>query len=57
VVGDALRDIQAAQAVGARAILVRTGKGQETERQGEGLEGVEIFDDLAAVSHRLLLQG
>jgi D-glycero-D-manno-heptose 1,7-bisphosphate phosphatase len=57
VVGDALRDIQAAQAVGARPILVRTGKGREAERQGEGLEGVEVFDDLAAVSHRLLLQG
>jgi D-glycero-D-manno-heptose 1,7-bisphosphate phosphatase len=54
VVGDALRDLQAARAVGARPILVRTGKGRETERGGEGLEGVEIFDDLDAFSQHLL---
>ncbi|RIZ64756.1 MAG: D-glycero-beta-D-manno-heptose 1,7-bisphosphate 7-phosphatase [Methylococcales bacterium] len=30
VVGDSLRDLQAAQAVGAQPILVKTGKGQQT---------------------------
>jgi D-glycero-D-manno-heptose 1,7-bisphosphate phosphatase len=57
VVGDALRDVQAAQAVGARPILVRTGKGRETEQRGEGLEGVELFDDLASLAQHLALQG
>jgi D-glycero-D-manno-heptose 1,7-bisphosphate phosphatase len=57
VVGDALRDIQAAQAVGARPILVRTGKGRETEQRAEGLEGVEVFDDLASLAQHLALQG
>lgn len=46
-VGDALRDIQAAQAVGCRAVLVRTGRGRVTEEKGFGLEGVEVVDDLA----------
>jgi D-glycero-D-manno-heptose 1,7-bisphosphate phosphatase len=53
-VGDSVRDLQAARAVRARPILVRTGNGAETERLGEGLEGAEIFDDLAAFSHHLL---
>lgn len=53
-VGDALRDIQAAQAVGARPILVRTGKGHSTVVRGEGLAGVEIYYDLAAVTDALL---
>lgn len=53
-VGDSLRDIQAAQAVGARPILVRTGKGETTVTQGEGLAGVEIYADLAAVTDALL---
>jgi D-glycero-D-manno-heptose 1,7-bisphosphate phosphatase len=53
-VGDSLRDIEAARAVGARPLLVRTGKGLETERHGVGLEGVEVFDDLAAVAQHLL---
>jgi len=54
VVGDALRDIQAARAVGARSILVRTGKGQDTVDQGVGLEGVAVFDDLAGVADALI---
>ena len=46
-VGESLSDIQAAQAAGARPILVRSGKGRRTE-SGPGLEGVPIYDDLAA---------
>ena len=53
-VGDSLRDIQAAQAVGARPILVRTGKGKNTVRRGDGLAGIEIYADLAAVVDVLL---
>lgn len=55
-VGDALRDLQAARAVGASPILVRTGKGIRTLEKGEELEGVPVFDDLAAVVDTLLTQ-
>lgn len=54
VIGDSLRDLQAAQAVGATPILVRTGKGERTIAKGEGLEGVAIFDDLSAAVSNLL---
>ncbi|MEJ2554034.1 MAG: D-glycero-beta-D-manno-heptose 1,7-bisphosphate 7-phosphatase [Gammaproteobacteria bacterium] len=53
-VGDSLRDIQAARAVGARPILVRTGKGEGTVRRGEGLAGVAVYPDLAAAVDSLL---
>ena len=53
-VGDSLRDIQAAQAVGAKPILVRTGKGKDTVKRGKGLGGVEIYADLAAAVDALL---
>ena len=53
-IGDSLRDIQAAQQVGATPILVRTGKGERTLAQGEGLAGVPIFEDLTACVDSLL---
>ena len=53
VVGDSLRDLEAARAVRARPILVRTGNGRETEHTGHLPDGVEIFDDLAAVARAL----
>jgi len=56
-VGDSLRDLQAAQSVGARAMLVRTGKGLKTEKQlvdAPLAEAVDVFDDLAAVVDALL---
>jgi D-glycero-D-manno-heptose 1,7-bisphosphate phosphatase len=45
-VGDSLRDIQAAQAVGAKPVLVRTGKGTKTLEGGELPEDVPVFDNL-----------
>lgn len=54
VVGDSLRDLKAASAVSARPILVRTGKGADTEGTGKGLEGVEVYDDLAEVAEVLI---
>ena len=48
VVGDALRDLQAAAAVGARPVLVLTGKGRKTRAAGGLPPGTEVFDDLAA---------
>ena len=53
-IGDSLRDIQAAQAVGARPILVRTGKGAAAVAEGKGLAGVEVYADLAAAADALL---
>lgn len=53
-IGDSLRDIQAAQAVNASPVLVRTGKGMRTIEKGEGLEGVPVYDDLASVVDDLL---
>lgn len=49
VVGDELCDVQAARAVNALPVLVKTGHGSRTlERHAEELEGVEVYDDLAA---------
>lgn len=53
-VGDSLRDIQAAQEVGASPVLVRTGKGERTLAEGKGLEGIPVFDDLASYVDHLL---
>ena len=53
-IGDSLRDIEAAQDTGARAILVRTGNGPLTEQQLGDAGGVEIHADLAAAVDALL---
>lgn len=53
-VGDGLRDLQAAHAMGARPYLVLTGKGRKTRKQGGLPEGTMIFPDLAAVAQALL---
>ena len=52
-VGDGLRDLQAAAAVGARPILVLTGKGRKTRAAGNLPEGTAIYADLAAVAQAL----
>lgn len=46
-VGDALRDLQAAAAVGAAPILVLTGKGEATLSAGGLPENTQIYPDLA----------
>lgn len=51
-VGDSLRDLQAAVAVGAQPILVMTGKGRKTREAGGLPENTLVFADLAeAVRH------
>jgi D-glycero-D-manno-heptose 1,7-bisphosphate phosphatase len=45
-VGDALRDVQAAMAVGAKPVLVRTGKGMKTLQAGQLPEDVPVYDNL-----------
>ena len=52
-VGDALRDLQAAAAVGARPLLVLTGKGKKTQAAGGLPDGTQTFADLAAVAQVL----
>ncbi len=56
MVGDMLRDLEAAQAAGCPRILVRSGKGAHTVEQGipPALAPVTVVDDLfAAVEHIL----
>jgi D-glycero-D-manno-heptose 1,7-bisphosphate phosphatase len=48
VVGDSLRDLEAAAAVKAAPMLVLTGNGKKTQREKELPEGTRIFADLAA---------
>lgn len=56
-IGDSPRDIQAANAAGARPILVRTGKGGLTLKQAApALAGVPVYDDLAAAVDALLAE-
>jgi len=55
VVGDSLRDLQAAAAVGARPILVRSGKGRKTEAAlPKQFADVPVYDDLAAAARALI---
>ena len=55
-VGDRFSDLDAAAAIGARAILVRTGTGTATERE-LGDRSVEVFDDLSAAARAILAAG
>ncbi len=55
VVGDSLRDIQAARAAKAQPVLVRTGNGRRTEAEHQAeLRGVAIYDDLASFASALI---
>ncbi|MDD2720539.1 MAG: D-glycero-beta-D-manno-heptose 1,7-bisphosphate 7-phosphatase [Gallionella sp.] len=53
-VGDSLRDLLPAAALGARPYLVLTGKGTKTFAAGNLPEGTQVFPDLAAVVASLL---
>ena len=54
LVGDSLRDMQAAMAAAATPVIVRTGKGQKTLDSHKGLEHIPAFDDLASYVDELL---
>ncbi len=55
VIGDSLRDLEAAAAVDATPILVRTGKGARTEAAlPERFANIAVYDDLAAAARALL---
>jgi len=51
--GDALRDLQAAAAAGARPVLVLTGRGRRTRDSGGLPPGTAIFENLAAFAEHL----
>jgi len=56
MIGDALRDLEAAAAAGCPRVLVRTGKGASTEAEGlpEAVQPVAVYGDLwDAVDHLL----
>jgi D-glycero-D-manno-heptose 1,7-bisphosphate phosphatase len=55
VIGDSLRDLEAALAVGARPILVRTGNGAMAEtRLPDAFGTIEVYDDLSAATDVLI---
>ena len=51
-VGDSLKDIQAAEAAGCKAVLVLTGNGAETRKHRPGLD--HVYDDLLAFAKKLI---
>jgi D-glycero-D-manno-heptose 1,7-bisphosphate phosphatase len=55
LVGDSLRDIQAAHSVGCKAVLVKTGNGEYTVSHGEGIENVPVYNDLREFADSILM--
>jgi D-glycero-D-manno-heptose 1,7-bisphosphate phosphatase len=53
-VGDALRDMQAAISVGARPLLVKTGKGMRTIEAGQLPDDVPVHENLAQAVQAIL---
>jgi D-glycero-D-manno-heptose 1,7-bisphosphate phosphatase len=53
MVGDALRDLEAAAAAGVKPVLVLTGKGKKTQKEGKLPPGTAVFEDLAAFAEHL----
>jgi D-glycero-D-manno-heptose 1,7-bisphosphate phosphatase len=58
MIGDQLRDLQAAQALNVRRILVRTGKGADLQAKGlpEDILPVSVYDDLYSAVEALLTE-
>jgi len=54
MVGDSLKDLQAAQAAGCQSALVRTGNGLETEKRISEHDNTSVHDHLSAFVEWLL---
>ena len=54
IVGDSLRDIEAARTVGATPVLVLTGKGRRTFETTDLPDGTAVYDDLAAAADDII---
>ncbi|MGI9277713.1 MAG: D-glycero-beta-D-manno-heptose 1,7-bisphosphate 7-phosphatase [Endozoicomonas sp.] len=55
LIGDSLRDLQAAREAGCKPVLVKTGKGERTLAKGENLEDVPVYNNLAEFTDSLLM--
>jgi D-glycero-D-manno-heptose 1,7-bisphosphate phosphatase len=55
-VGDSLKDLQCAEAVGGQPILVLTGKGRKTKEEGGLPKRTLVFADLAEATRHLIAQ-
>ena len=53
-IGDSLKDLQAAEAVGAQPILVLTGKGAQTKLEGGMPKKTLVFDNLGEAVRQLI---
>jgi D-glycero-D-manno-heptose 1,7-bisphosphate phosphatase len=55
-IGDNINDIKAAQAAGAKPVLVKTGKGKQTASKiaEDKIEDIPVYDDLADVASDIL---
>ena len=53
MIGDSLRDVEAAATARAKPYLVLTGKGKKTRDAGDLPPGTEVVADLAAIAARL----
>lgn len=57
IIGDSLRDLQAAVAAQARPILVRTGNGQQTaEKLPAEFAEIDVYENLAAAATALIAE-
>ena len=56
VIGDSRRDLEAAVAVGAQPVLVRTGNGRTTEDQLDEAWNTWIYEDLAAAAADIIVR-
>ena len=54
VIGDSLKDLQAAESVGAQPVLVLTGKGTKTQSEDALPKKTIVFADLAEASRHLI---
>jgi D-glycero-D-manno-heptose 1,7-bisphosphate phosphatase len=57
LVGDSLRDLQAAISMNMQPLLVKTGNGQKTLNSGDLPKGVAVKDDLSAAVNWIIEQG
>ncbi len=55
-VGDSLRDLQAGSALGAQPVLVLTGKGEQTLKEGGLAENTWICTDLMEAAQRIIVE-
>jgi D-glycero-D-manno-heptose 1,7-bisphosphate phosphatase len=53
-VGDSLRDLQAGMSLGAKPMLVLTGKGKATQAKGGLPEGTQVFENLAQAARHII---